>query len=175
MTDANNVVRLKKHRLTQISELKAERLRQMALGLFDGDEQEAFEHALLTITKHKANDKTWRFVMLSPDQALIAISLIDEVRNPYETTKVWNAVLCYMDWDTGHIAVDRNTLADKCKMLPTNVSHSLKQLVDIKILYRRKRPDGKFAYYCNPNIGWRGTEEGRQKAVAEVMQLDMFR
>lgn len=169
------MVRLRKQQRTQISEHKAERLKQMALGFFDNaDEQEAFEEALSTITKRQRKQGVWRFVMLSQEQALIVIGLIDEVSNPYECSKVWNAALSYMDWDTGHIDVDRKTLADKCKMIPGSVSRALKQLVDIKVLYRRRTAEGKLAYFCNPNIGWRGTEAERQKAV-EVYQLDMFR
>ena len=171
----DNVVRIRKERQRLLTEDEADKVAQLAFTLLDKSGRELLGDTLQLITKKQGTAKRWRFIMISPEMYRNIQTAIKAETNSVDVATVWGIASTYMDWDTGEIVVDRKTLSKQCLMLPANVSTALTRLVELKALYRRKKPDGKFAYFVNPNIGWHGTEEARQQAVAEVKQFELFR
>ena len=175
MAQDEKVFRLHKKQPGLLSDYKADRIKHLVDDVLDEQERDLFGEALQSITKTRKQYSTWRFVMLEPEHFRVIAKLIKAETRSLDTSTLWQVITTYLDWNTGEVMVDRKTLISDCEMDSSRISKSFKQLVDLGALYRRKKTDGKFSYFVNPNVCWRGTEEARQKTVAEVVQLDLFR
>jgi hypothetical protein len=102
----------------------------------------------------------WSYVMISEDDATLAVARIHTGEKPYTTLKVWLAVMFATGWNTCEITAKPRELAARAKVHEVDVRRGLSYLTRLGILRRV----GRGRYEVNPEIAWRGDLSARQKA-----------
>jgi hypothetical protein len=103
----------------------------------------------------------WAYVMLSREQSRAILRRILTSRRPGVTLAVWNAVLTYAEWNTGHIHTPIPTIADAAGTTPKEANRALSHLVELGALIRTSR--GRYA--LNPSVAWSGSLVQREEAL----------
>jgi len=161
------VVRLS-HR-KRLGKEQVDAFRQLALDFDLGEDARAeIDNALYRLTEEPS--ERWPFVKISPEQFRYVTKAILEMRDSFQTLRIWNAAITYVRMDTGEILATREQLAAAADMLPRHVSTAMTELVKIGaiIRYRRGR---KVVYSINPTVGWNGGEGSRQAAARKAPAL----
>ena len=112
----------------------------------------------------------WLFVKISPEQFRYVTKAIQEMKQPYQALRVWNAALIYMRMDTGEILATREQLAEDTSTTLNEVSRTMTELVKIGAITRHRR-GRKVIYSINPTVGWNGGEGSRQAAARKAPTL----
>ena len=169
------IVSLKKYQIKWLTEYQAKFLKKHIEPLLSEEEIPLLDESLGCMTIHSTKRK-WGFIMLSPENHRAVLKLIREkAKHGNDTNHVYNIVLTYMDWDTGKIYADRETLAKDCALSKQRVSQSLTDLFNLGVLSRTKGHGNSYNYFMSPEVAWFGSEGERQNALKDVVDLNLFR
>ena len=156
-------------RWKRLAKEQADAFRQLAFGFdLSEDARAEIDNALYRLTEEPGD--RWLFVKISPEQFRYVTKAIQEMKEPFQALRVWNAAITYMRMDTGEILATREQLAADAHTLPCHVSRAMTELVKIGAIVRHRR-GRNVVYSINPNVGWNGGEDSRRAAVRKAPAL----
>lgn len=147
---------------------------QLLLGLPDLTESERATVTALT-ARNRANldaeQGRWWFTMLSPTETREAVALIHEhVERRDAATRLFLVLMTHLEMDTGRVTADRTQLAADAFLSVQDVSRAMTSMAKLGLV--QKRGIGtRAAWFVNPRVAWRGSEQKRQAAVVKAVQL----
>lgn len=119
----------------------------------------------------------WSFTMLNMDQVTYvwdAIRALPPEDRPNQVRHAFDIALAHLRWNGGEITLRRDEIAAKIGCAPRSVSTVMSVLVRIGAITREYRRvegmsgPGVVVYRINPNVGWRGDQAARSRAVEEA-------
>ncbi len=139
------------------------------------EDREVLDAVLDAITSDKKSK--WRMMMFSPEHFYEASKVIRaRSKECGPTFSVFNALTSLMDYDTGKIFFNRSKICEDYNINTSQLSRSLKELVDLGIFYRQKSGEkNSYIYFMNPEIAWYGTDEARRNTSRNVIHLPLLR
>ena len=129
-------------------------------------------NAVYRLSAAEAPERSWQFVMISPEQTRFVLRAIQGTARPAIVQRVWIAAMTHMRMDTGEVMAARSRLAEDAMTTPQEVSRALTALAEIGAMIREQR-GRKPVYLVNPGVGWAGSEAKRREAAAGVPRLTL--
>ena len=87
-----------------------------------------------------------------------------------EQFKVLMMLLASLDYEN-FIQVAQADIAEKLEMQKTNVSRSIKGLIDIGVIIEGPKIGRSKTYRLNPQFGWKGTVSNHKKALKNGLSI----
>lgn len=129
------------------------------------------------IRSQQERPAAWRFVMLEPRiNAVILDRILNEAARPKVSIRLWAALLCYLEADTGRVKMTRHEMMEAVGTKSSSViTVALAELVDFGAL-KRDTIDRKPHWFLNSRIGTHLAEHLRPAAQADELNvLDLAR
>lgn len=87
-----------------------------------------------------------------------------------EQFKVLMMLLADLDYEN-YIQIAQADIADALGMQKTNVSRSVKALIDLSVILQGPKVGRSYSYRLNPQFGWKGTVSNHKKALKNGLSV----
>ena len=87
-----------------------------------------------------------------------------------EQFKVLMMLLADLDYEN-YIQIAQADIADALGMQKTNVSRSVKVLIDLSVILQGPKVGRSYSYRLNPQFGWKGTVSNHKKALKNGLSV----
>lgn len=113
--------------------------------------EEALEPARVALIEMRERAPKWRFIMLGPaENAAVLNKIVGESKRPSVATRLWGAILCHIQADTGAILMSRKTMMDEAGTRHWHhVKTALEELTKWGAL---TKADDAEQWFCNPRL-----------------------
>lgn len=112
-----------------------------------------------------------RALMIDPTELEELLKKINTGPDPHMTLKVWTMVLCYLDYSTAEVRLDRTALAKAVGIDPKWVSICITHLRDYGAM-AVKRTGGKAVYLVNPVIAGHPAMADCMRQVLDLIEAE---
>jgi hypothetical protein len=135
--------------------------------------EDALEPARVALIEQRERAPKWRFIMLGPvENAAVLYRIVGESKRPSVATRLWGAILCHIEADTGAIKMSRKTMLDAAG---TKHWHHVKLALDELTAWGAlKKAEDQEQWFCNPRLATHLSKVMRpveQRRATPVVQL----